>query len=283
MNCIEIKNLSKTFGSIEALSQISLCFEENKIYGLLGRNGAGKSTLLNLISNRIFPDKGEILINGMPAMENDKAQSLIYLMSEQTLYPEKMKIRELFKWTQNFYPNFDLGYAQNLAAQFGLDTKKRVRTLSTGYSSIFKIILALSAGTPYILLDEPVLGLDAGHRDLFYKVLIEKYSTDPCTIILSTHLIEEASGVIEDIVIIKDGKVIQKESCESLLAKGYTVSGKASSVDDFTRGREVIGTDVLGGLKTAYILGTVKKEEIPEDLELSRLDLQKLFVQLTNS
>lgn len=283
MNCIEIKNLSKTFGSIEALSQISLCFEENKIYGLLGRNGAGKSTLLNLISNRIFPDRGEILINGMPAMENDKAQSLIYLMSEQTLYPEKMKIRELFKWTQNFYPNFDLGYAQNLAAQFGLDTKKRVRTLSTGYSSIFKIILALSAGTPYILLDEPVLGLDAGHRDLFYKVLIEKYSTDPCTIILSTHLIEEASGVIEDIVIIKDGKVIQKESCESLLAKGYTVSGKASSVDDFTRGREVIGTDVLGGLKTAYILGAVKKEEIPEDLELSRLDLQKLFVQLTNS
>lgn len=283
MNCIEIKNLSKTFGSIEALSQISLCFEENKIYGLLGRNGAGKSTLLNLISNRIFPDRGEILINGMPAMENDKAQSLIYLMSEQTLYPEKMKIRELFKWTQNFYPNFDLGYAQNLAAQFGLDTKKRVRTLSTGYSSIFKIILALSAGTPYILLDEPVLGLDAGHRDLFYKVLIEKYSTDPCTIILSTHLIEEASGVIEDIVIIKDGKVIQKESCESLLAKGYTVSGKASSVDDFTRGREVIGTDVLGGLKTAYILGTVNKEEIPEDLELSRLDLQKLFVQLTNS
>lgn len=283
MNCIEVKNVSKRFAETEALSQVSLRFEENKIYGLLGRNGAGKSTLLNIIANRIFADSGEVLINGMPAEENDRAQSLLYLMSEQTLYPEKMKIRDVFKWTQNFYPGFDPGYAQNLAARFGLDTKKRVKALSTGYSSIFKIIVALSAGTPYILLDEPVLGLDAGHRELFYKVLIEKYSTNPCTVILSTHLIEEAAGVIEDIVIIKEGKIIQNQSCEALLSKGYTISGKAASVDDFIRGKEIIGTDSLGGLKTAYILGSVPQGEIPEDLELSRLDLQKLFVQLTNS
>ena len=283
MNCIEVKNVSKRFAETEALSQVCLRFEENKIYGLLGRNGAGKSTLLNIIANRIFADSGQVFINGMPAVENDRAQSLLYLMSEQTLYPEKMKIREVFKWTQNFYPSFDLAYAQNLAARFGLDTKKKVKALSTGYSSIFKIIVALSAGTPYILLDEPVLGLDAAHRELFYKVLIEKYSTDPCTVILSTHLIEEAAGVVEDIVIIKEGKIIQNQSCEALLSKGYTISGKAAAVDDFIRGKEIIGTDSLGGLKTAYILGALPEEEIPGDLELSRLDLQKLFVQLTNS
>lgn len=282
MNCIEVKDVSKKFGNVEALSQISLRFEENKIYGLLGRNGAGKSTLLNLISNRIFADSGEILINDMPAAENDRAQSLLYLMSEQTLFPEKMKIRDAFKWTQNFYPSFDPAYAQNLAERFGLDTRKKIKTLSTGYTSIFKVIIALSVGTPYILLDEPVLGLDAGHRDLFYRILLETYGLRPCCIILSTHLIEEAAGVIEDIVIIKQGKIIENQSCESLLSKGYTVSGKASSVDAFIEGKTVMGTDMLGGLKTAYIMGTLDREQIPQELEISRLDLQKLFVQLTN-
>lgn len=282
MNCIEIKDISKKFGNVEALSQISLRFEENKIYGLLGRNGAGKSTLLNLISNRIFADSGEIFINNMSAVENDRAQSLLYLMSEQTLFPEKMKVGDAFKWTRNFYPNFDLAYAQNLADRFGLDTKKKIKGLSTGYTSIFKVIIALSVCTPYVLLDEPVLGLDAGHRELFYKVLLETYGLRPCCMILSTHLIEEAAGVIEDIVIIKQGKIIENESCETLLSKGYTVSGKASAVDDFIKGKTVMGTDMLGGLKTAYIMGTLDREQVPEGLELSRLDLQKLFVQLTN-
>lgn len=282
MNCIEIKDISKKFGNVEALSQISLRFEENKIYGLLGRNGAGKSTLLNLISNRIFADSGEIFINNMSAVENDRVQSLLYLMSEQTLFPEKMKVGDAFKWTRNFYPNFDLAYAQNLADRFGLDTKKKIKGLSTGYTSIFKVIIALSVCTPYVLLDEPVLGLDAGHRELFYKVLLETYGLRPCCMILSTHLIEEAAGVIEDIVIIKQGKIIENESCETLLSKGYTVSGKASAVDDFIKGKTVMGTDMLGGLKTAYIMGTLDREQVPEGLELSRLDLQKLFVQLTN-
>ena len=169
-----------------------------------------------------------------------------------------------------------------MADRFSLDTKKKIKTLSTGYTSIFKVITALSVGTPYVLLDEPVLGLDAGHRELFYKVLLETYGHRPCCMILSTHLIEEAAGVIEDIVIIKQGKIIENDSCESLLSKGYTVSGKSSSVDAFIEGKTVMGIDMLGGLKTAYIMGSLDRNEVPEELEVSRLDLQKLFVQLTN-
>lgn len=283
MNSIALKGISKQFGDTIALKDISLYFEENKIYGLLGRNGAGKSTMLNIIANRLFADSGEVTVNGLAAAENDQAQQLIYLMSEQTLYPESMKIREVFKWTKNFYPNFDLAYAQNLTAKFGLDTRKKVRSLSTGYGSIFKIIVALSVNTPYVLLDEPVLGLDANHRDMFYKLLIEKYSKSPSTFIISTHLIEEVSSVIEDIVIIKNGTIIKNESCESLLSKGYTVSGKASQVDAFIEGKEVIGVDRLGGLKTAHIIGDLDRRQVPDTLEVTKLDLQKLFIQLTNS
>ncbi len=282
MNCIEIKDITKHYGSVCALNHVSLKFEQSKIYGLLGRNGAGKSTLLNLITNRIFTDNGEIFVDGEPITDNDKALSKIYLMNDKNLYPEKMKIRAVFKWTKSFYPDFDVEYANKLAERFELNLNRTVNSLSTGYSSIFKLIIALSVNTPYIFLDEPVLGLDANHRDLFYRILIEKYSEKPSAIIISTHLIEEIANVIEDIIIIKNGSIIKNESCQELLSQGYTVSGSSSAVDTYIKGKNVLGTDTLGGLKTAYILGTAA-HPLPEQLEISKLDLQKLFIQLTNS
>ncbi|MDV3428213.1 MAG: ABC transporter ATP-binding protein [Bacillota bacterium] len=282
MNYIEVKNVTKNFGNICALKNVSLKFEENKIYGLLGRNGAGKSTLLNIITDRIFAGSGEVTVDGESVRENDKQLGKIYLMNEKDFYPESMKICDIFKWTREFYPDFDTKYANSLAEKFELNTKKKVKELSTGYSSIFKIITALSVNVPYILLDEPVLGLDANNRDLFYKTLIENYAENPKTIVISTHLIEEAANVIENIVIIKKGEILKNESCEELLSKGYTVSGTASAVDSFIEGRDVIGCDSLGGLKTAYIWGRIDKSIVPENLEITNLDLQKLFIKLTN-
>lgn len=279
---IKVDHVSKVYGSTRALDDVSLCFEENKIYGLLGRNGAGKSTLLNIITNRIFPDGGKVTIGGLPARENDKALSQVYLMSEQTCYPESMRIREVFKWTKNFYPEFDLENAQKLAQLFGLNLQKKVKELSTGYGSIFKLIIALSLNLPFILLDEPVLGLDANHRDLFYRLLVESYSERPRTIVISTHLIEEVANVIEHVVIIKEGKIIENEATETLLARGYTISGLSAAVDAYIAGKQVLSTESLGGLKTAYLMGQLEKEALPEGLEATKLDLQKLFIQLTN-
>lgn len=282
MNCIEVKNITKNFGSVCALNNVSLQFEENKIYGLLGRNGAGKSTLLNIITNRIFSDSGTVFVNGIASVENDSALQNIYLMSEKSYYPENMKVSQAFKWSKEFYPNFNTDYAINLANQFELNVKQSIKSLSTGYASIFKIIIALSVNAQYILLDEPVLGLDANHRELFYQILIEKYSNNPFTAVISTHLIEEVSTVIEDIIIIKDGSIIKNESCEDLLSKGYTISGCTNQIDCFLADKNVIGSDVLGGLKTAYILGSLKNEDVPDGIEVSKLSLQKLFIQLTN-
>lgn len=282
MTGIEVVNISKRFKDTVALDHVNLFFEEEKIYGLLGRNGAGKSTLLNVISNRIFPDEGKVLLNGMPVRENDQALEQIYLMSEKTLYPESMKIKEIFKWSKEFYKNFDVEFAMNMAEQFKLDVKKKVKGLSTGYTSIFKNVIALSVNVPYVFLDEPVLGLDANHRELFYKILIEKYSENPFTAVISTHLIEEVSSVIEDIVIIKNGQVIRSETREDLLSRGYTVSGNGALVDTYLRGKEVIGSEALGGLKTAYVIGRPDRANLPEGLEITGLDLQKLFIQLTN-
>jgi ABC-2 type transport system ATP-binding protein len=112
--------------------------------------------------------------------------------------------------------------------------------------------------------------------------LIDKYSERPATYVISTHLIEEASDIIERVVILKEGKLILDEDTETVLAGGYAVSGSAGAVDEFCKGKQILGQDVLGGLKTAYIKGQVRRDEIPENLELSKPDLQKLFIQLTN-
>nr|WP_296265411.1 ABC transporter ATP-binding protein [uncultured Merdimonas sp.] len=285
MRGIEIRNTTKTFKDTTALSQINLNLEEGKIYGLLGRNGAGKSTLLNLITNRKFPDEGTITLNGSAIAENDELLHQIFLVNEQHLYPESMKIQKAFKVTKLFYPSFDEEYALELCQKFELDPKKKIKSLSTGYQSIFKNILALSVNVPYVFFDEPVLGLDAYHRDLFYRLLIEKYSSAPFTAVVSTHLIEEVATVIEDVIIIKEGKILKNESCESLLNSGYCISGTASKIDAYIAGladpQDLIGTDSIGGLKTAYLLGSPAPVKT-DGLELSPIDLQKLFIQLTS-
>lgn len=276
---IEGKGLTMQFGNNTALDGVDVCFGDNKIYGLLGRNGAGKSTLLSVVTNRLLPTAGEVFIDGEPARENDRVLGRVYYMGEKTLLPDTATVAQLFRWTGDFYPGFDGEYAGQLADTFGLPEKKKLKNLSTGYLTIAKLIAALASNAPYTLFDEPVLGLDANHREVFYRQLIESYSRQPRTILISTHLIEEVADIIEQVVIIKAGKILLDRPAEEVKRMGYTVSGRAEAVDAYCTGRDVLSVDTLGGLKTACILG--KAEEAP-GLDVSGLDMQKLFIRLTN-
>ena len=276
---IEGKGLTMRFGNNTALDGVDVCFGDNKIYGLLGRNGAGKSTLLSVVTNRLLPTAGEVFIDGEPARENDRVLGRVYYMGEKTLLPDTATVAQLFRWTGDFYPGFDGEYAGQLADTFGLPEKKKLKNLSTGYLTIAKLIAALASNAPYTLFDEPVLGLDANHREVFYRQLIESYSRQPRTILISTHLIEEVADIIEQVVIIKAGKILLDRPAEEVKRMGYTVSGRAEAVDAYCTGRDVLSVDTPGGLKTACILG--KAEEAP-GLDVSGLDMQKLFIRLTN-
>ena len=253
MNAIQIKNITKRYKDVTALDDVSFSFEFGKIYGFLGRNGAGKTTLINIIANRIFADQGEILIDGIPAKENMGVHEKIFCMSEADLYDRDLKVKDHFKWTNRFYTDFDLKKAFELSKKFNLDTNKRFKALSKGYQSIFKLIIALSLNVPYVIFDEPVLGLDANHRELFYSLLLKEFENNERTLIIATHLIEEVSNIIEEVVLIDKGKILVQETVEELLEKGYSVSGAAQEVDHYCVGRNVIGYDELGGLKVAYI------------------------------
>jgi len=276
---IEVQNAVKRFGEVTAVNGVTLSLEKERIYGLLGRNGAGKTTLLNLITNRLFPDGGEIRIDGQPAMENDAAQRKIYCMSEKNYYPDDTRVGQLFAWAKLFHPGFDREYADSLCQKFGLKVKGKFKALSTGYATICKLILTLASGADYLLFDEPVLGLDANHRELFYRELLARYGEHPCTMVISTHLIEEVAGVIEQVVVLKEGSLLLDLPSEEI--QGYTVSGKASDVERYCRDKKVLTINAVGGLKTASLWG--KQENVPPELEAGGLDLQKLFIALTNS
>lgn len=286
MGSIKVSNACKRYGDTIALDNISLTIEENKIYGLLGRNGAGKTTLLNVINNRIFLDEGLISIDNKSLSEGKNALNKIYFMTEQSLYPQSMKIKELFSWTKEFYPNFDMAYALELSKRFELNINKKIKELSTGYASICKLINTMASGAEILMFDEPVLGLDANHRELFYKELMESYIEKPKTIILSTHIIEEVAQLLERIIIIKDGKLIKDESVEELLTKCYCVSGLNKNIDAYVQNKHCVNVDEMAAFKSVVIMGENGAEEKEEQkklgLEVSKVELQKLFIHLTS-
>ena len=157
----------------------------------------------------------------------------------------------------------------------------KFKALSKGYQSIFKLTVALALRVPYVIFDEPVLGLDANHRELFYNLLLKEYENEERTFIIATHLIEEVANIIEEVVLLDKGKVLLQEDVATLLEKGYSISGLAKDVESYCEDKNVIGYDELGGLKIAYILGA--KSAVPQgsNLQISAMNLQKLFVKLT--
>lgn len=286
MSNIVIKNVTKSYQRKEALSNISINIEEGKIYGLLGRNGAGKTTLLHLITNRAILDSGGILIDDENVYENNKALSKVYFMEEKNLFPESMKIVDVFEWTKEFYEEFDMEYAIKLSELFKLNIKKKVKNLSTGYKSISKIIATLASGAEILIFDEPILGLDANHRELFYKELLKIYGQGKKTIIISTHIIEEISHILEKVVILKEGKIIGNDSVENMFNLAYAVSGSSDDVDKYIAAKNTIDIETLGSYKKATILQERTKEDLDNikklELEISTVELQKLFIYLTN-
>jgi ABC-2 type transport system ATP-binding protein len=286
MSTIEVKNVSKSYGRVTALKDVSITIADGKISGFLGRNGAGKTTLLNIITNRIFADRGQVWIDGEPAVENDRAQAKIFYMTEKTFYPVNIKVRDVFQLTRGFYPQFDMAYAGALSDRFGLETGKRIGALSTGYQSIFKLVLTMASNAPVLLFDEPVLGMDANHRDLFYKELLSLYNASPRTVLLSTHLIEEAAGLLEKVIIIKEGRILMAQPVEEMLQLAYTVSGSQENVDRYVQGKRVIREEALGRYKAATVYqqrnGADRAALAQLGLDLSPARLQELFISLTN-
>ncbi len=279
MNIITVNNVTKRYGKTIALKDVSATFEPGKIYGLLGRNGAGKSTLLKIMTNRAFANDGNIFVNGENCTENSKLRENIAFMTEQHFYGT-LKVSKIIKSTADLNPKFDSEKAYRYCEMFTLNTKKKFQALSTGYKNIFKLIVTLCHDLPYLVFDEPVVGLDAYHRELFYKLMLECYEDGTRTIILATHLIEEVQSLIEDVIIIDDGEVLLADSVENILSGGFSVAGTPAAVDEYIKHKNVVDTEEISGMKIAYLVEK-NSNDVPQELTLAPLSLQKIFVKLT--
>ncbi|WEV60442.1 ABC transporter ATP-binding protein [Streptococcaceae bacterium ESL0729] len=277
---LKIKNVNKIYGKKIVLENISIDLKPKKIYGLLGNNGAGKSTLLNIINNRIFPTSGQVELDGRDLLNNEKELNKVYLMSEDDMFPSKLKLNSLFKLTEGFYGAFDWELAHQMLNKFELNPSKQINKLSTGYRSIAKLIVALCVPCDYIFLDEPVLGLDANHREIFYDFLLDTYQERSRTFVISTHLIEEISNLLEKVIIIDKGRVIKDDDLEDLLQNTYILSGPTSEVDYLIEGVQVLEKKVLGGITSAYIKGNLAGKNT-ENVKIRKMPLQEYFKKIT--
>ncbi len=278
---LKIKEVSKIYGKNIILDNVSINIEPQKIYGLLGNNGAGKSTLLNIINNRIFSTTGKVEIFGESIFDNEKSLNKIYLMSEDDLYPSKLKINSLFKLTEKFYGEFDWDLAHQMLEEFELNPSKHLNKLSTGYRSITKLIVALCVPCEYIFLDEPVLGLDANHREMFYNFLLDTYQERLRTFVISTHLIEEISNLLERVIILDKGKIIDDKELEQLLYEAYVLSGSTNEIEDLLKDVQVLDKEVLGGATTVYIKGHITRKS-RGNIKVTPMSLQDYFKKVTS-
>lgn len=280
---LESKNISKSYGSINALIDVSLNFSENKIYGLYGRNGAGKTTLLNILSSRIFADHGDVACYGKDISKHPNiiADNCCY-MPEKHYFPPKSKVKKLLSVAKMFFPKYDEKYAESLCRIFNLNTEQKYDQLSRGYQSIFRIVLGLSANATITIFDEPVLGLDAVARDQFYSELINEFSKNPRLFIISTHLIEESADLFNEAIIINNGSIIRQAPVEELLSNVFYVSGKSAQVDNFIQNRTIVSSQTINDIKTVVVEGDPNVEHQLPGLNFSPLTIQKLFIHLTN-
>lgn len=281
MRELRAEHVTKRFGKTIALDDVSLSLEHGKIHALLGRNGAGKTTLLGIAANRLLPTSGRMLVDGEPVTDNPCALSKVFCTSDVQMISGSMDVDDLIKWMGRFHEGFDAARAVRLAKAFDLDVKARTSALSTGSRTLCQLVMALSLDVDYLLLDEPVLGLDAAHRELFYRLLMEYYLERQQTVVIATHLIEEVASLVERVTIIDRGRVLMAASADELRTMGYSVSGRADDVRAYCEGLEVLDVDELGGVAVAYLLGKPEPVRLTDRLDTAPINLQKLFVKLT--
>ena len=285
MSKLVCENLTKQYGSKTVLDHVNLTLESGKIYGLIGRNGAGKTTLLSLMSNQNPISDGTATIDGQRIWENPKALSRLCFSRELNLSAESAlssyTLKAYLRAAETYLPHWDKDMAGRLLELFGLDKKKKLGKLSKGMLSMVTILVAMASKAEFTFLDEPVAGLDVVAREQFYQLLLEEYTETGRTFVLSTHIIEEAADVMEEVIILDRGKILLKENTQELVDRARYVTGLADQVDGATAGLPCHHVENIGRSKAVTVLLPEGEDLNPGyDVTVQPVNLQKLFVAL---
>ena len=283
---LKAEGLCKSYGTHQVLHNLDLELLPGKIYGLIGRNGAGKTTLLGILTAQNTKDSGSVTYDGEPVWENQRALDHICFSRElqPTLFSgqNNLKVRHYLRSAAIFYPNWDVEYAQRLLEEFKLEPKKKICQLSKGQMSMVTILIALASRAPLTILDEPAAGLDVVMRERFYQLLLEDFAQTGRTFVVSTHIIEEAASVFEQVIILDQGRIVENAPTDELVEQFRYLSGRDDVVDQACAGLEVLSVCQMGRRKTAAVRGSAAQLKAAQeaDVDVSPMNLQNVFVAL---
>ena len=210
---LECRNLSKRYGSVQALDRVNLSIEPGKIVGLLGPNGSGKTTLIKMANGLLTREHGDLLVDGMaPGIETKK---IISYLPERTYLSEWMTAAQTIDFFEDFYPDFRRERAEDMLLRLNVPLDRRIRQLSKGTQEKVQLILVMSRKAKLYLLDEPIGGVDPATRDYILSTIIGNYDPE-ATVLISTHLIADVEQVLDEVVFISQGQIVLQQAVDQI-------------------------------------------------------------------
>ncbi|MBQ3290803.1 MAG: ABC transporter ATP-binding protein [Mogibacterium sp.] len=226
MAIIEINNLTKEFGSLTALDCVALKLEKGQIVGLLGPNGSGKTTLIKILNGLLTPTAGNVTIDGMaPGVETKK---IVAYLPDRNALPDYMTTDKLIGLYEDFFTDFNRAKAEQMIDDLGIDRNQVLKKMSKGTKEKLQLCLVMAREAEVYLLDEPIGGVDPATRDYILRTIISNYNQD-AVVLISTHLIADIESVLDDVVFIKEGRVVLHKTAEEIREE------KGESVDQLFR------------------------------------------------
>ena len=223
---IEISNLTKTFGDLTALDDVTVSLEQGQIVGLLGPNGSGKTTLIKILNGLLQPTAGSVTINGS-APGVDTKRVVAYLPDRNAL-PDYMTASQLMDIYEDFFEDFDRMKAEAMVDDLGINRSQTMKKMSKGTKEKLQLCLVMARQAEVYLLDEPIGGVDPATRDYILRTIISNYNENAVGLI-STHLISDVESVLDDVVFIKEGRVVLHKAADAIREE------KGESVDKLFR------------------------------------------------
>ena len=223
---IEISNLTKKFGDLTALDDVTVSLEQGQIVGLLGPNGSGKTTLIKILNGLLRPEAGSVTINGSsPGVETKK---VVAYLPDRNALPDYMTASQLMDIYEDFFEDFDRLKAEAMVDDLGIDRKQTMKKMSKGTKEKLQLCLVMARQAEVYLLDEPIGGVDPATRDYILRTIISNYNED-AVVLISTHLIADVETVLDDVVFLKEGRIVLHKAADEIREE------KGESVDKLFR------------------------------------------------
>ena len=223
---IEINNLTKKFGDLTALDDVTVSLEQGQIVGLLGPNGSGKTTLIKILNGLLQPTSGGVTINGSaPGVETKK---VVAYLPDRNALPDYMTASQLMDIYEDFFEDFDRLKAEAMVDDLGIDRKQTMKKMSKGTKEKLQLCLVMARQAEVYLLDEPIGGVDPATRDYILRTIISNYNED-AVVLISTHLIADVETVLDDVVFLKEGRIVLHKAADEIREE------KGESVDKLFR------------------------------------------------